>query len=130
VALSLPDYSPYHFLVVEDTASNKQLIDTFLSHTGANLTYAFTGLEAIEAVQEAQKIDLVLMDIRLPEMNGLTATRIIKQMRPGLPILAQTAYAMESDRQACLGAGCDEFLSKPYRKADLIAIINQLLNIR
>lgn len=126
---NLPDYSQYHFLVVEDTSSNKHLIDTFLSRTNARLSYATTGLEAVEAVQDNENIDLILMDIRLPEMNGLTATRIIKQMRPCLPVLAQTAYAMESDRQACIGAGCDDFLSKPYRKSELIIRINGLLRI-
>ncbi len=126
---NLPDYSQYHFLVVEDTSSNKHLIDTFLSRTNARLSYTTTGLEAVEAVRNNENIDLILMDIRLPEMNGLTATRIIKQMRPGLPVLAQTAYAMESDRQACIEAGCDDFLSKPYRKSELIIRINGLLRI-
>lgn len=125
--LMLPDWSKFHFLVVEDTTSNQQLIDTFLSRTGVKLYHAHTGLEAVEAVKETNHFDLVLMDIRLPEMNGLTATRIIKQLRPELPVLAQTAYAMESDRLACMAAGCDDFLPKPYRKAELIQRINLLL---
>jgi CheY-like chemotaxis protein len=123
----VPDYSHFNFLIVEDTDSNKLLIDRFLSRTKANLIYAYTGLEAIDAVQNNPDINLVLMDIRLPEMNGLTATKIIKQMRPELPVLAQTAYAMESDWVACFEAGCNDFLPKPYLKADLISKINHLL---
>lgn len=123
----MPIWTGYTFLVVEDIGSNKQLIDTFLSRTGAKLSFAHTGLEAIEMVKNLSQIDLVLMDIRLPEMNGLTATRIIKQLRPELPVLAQTAYAMESDREMCFAAGCDDFLSKPYRKLELISRINNLL---
>lgn len=127
-AQKLPDWTGYQFLVVEDTDSNKQLIDTFLSRTGARLHFAHTGLEAVEAVQKNPEIGLVLMDIRLPEVNGLTATKIIKQMRPDLPVLAQTAYAMDADRQACYAVGCDDFLSKPYRKSELISRIKELLN--
>lgn len=123
----MPDWSGRTFLVVEDTVSNKALIDTYLRRSGANLIFAYTGLEAVEAVQNEKNIELVLMDIRLPEMNGLTATRIIKQLRPDLPLIAQTAYAMDNDRKACLAAGCDGFLPKPYRKADLIKIIQNYL---
>ncbi|HMM10939.1 MAG TPA: response regulator [Bacteroidales bacterium] len=124
---NLPDWSQYTFLVVEDTMSNKALIETFLSRTGVRLLFAYNGLEAIEAVQSDAKIDLVLMDIRLPDMNGLNATRIIKQIKPELPVLAQTAYAMEADRQACYEAGCDGFIAKPYRINEFISKINSIL---
>lgn len=123
-----PNYSGRTFLVVEDTQSNKALIHTFLSKTGAHLIHASNGLEALEAIENHPHIELVLMDIRLPLMNGYTATRMIKKMKPDLPVIAQTAYAMESDRLACLEAGCDEFLVKPFKKSELIMMVNKFLN--
>jgi CheY-like chemotaxis protein len=67
------------------------------------------------------------MDIRLPDLNGFEITKIIKQKKPNIPIIAQTAYAAETDRQKCLNAGCDDYISKPTDRIKLIDIIRKYL---
>ena len=67
------------------------------------------------------------MDIDLPVMNGYEATKAIKQIRPELPVLAQTAFAMSGEKERCLEAGCDDYLAKPIRKDDLIRVISKLI---
>lgn len=123
----MPDWSDKIFLVVEDTASNFQLISTYLQHTNVKLISVIDGYSAVEQVKSNPSIELVLMDIRLPELNGLKATGLIKTIRPDLKIIAQTAYAMESDKMMCLEAGCDAFIAKPYRRSDLVQIIQSVL---
>lgn len=72
-------------------------------------------------------IDLVLMDIKMPVMDGYEATRQIKKFRPGLPIIAQTAYALEGDLEISIAAGCDDYISKPLNKVILINCLNKFL---
>jgi len=123
----MPDWNDKIFLVVEDTASNFQLISTYLQHTNVKLISVIDGYSAVAEVKANPSISLVLMDIRLPELNGLKATALIKQLRPELKVIAQTAYAMESDRLMCMEAGCDAFIAKPYRRLDLVQIIEDVL---
>ena len=89
------------------------------------------GVEAIEAFQH-QDFDIVLMDVQMPEMDGLEATRKIRKnphpVKSNIPILALTAHAMVSDRQLCLESGMDDYLSKPFKAADLIAKIDVLMS--
>ena len=88
---------------------------------------AVNGEEAIQQIEDNLKIRLVLMDIKMPVMNGFDATRQIKQLRPDLPVIAQTAYASEEDRQKSLGAGCDDYISKPINKELLMSIIRKFV---
>ena len=83
---------------------------------------AKNGLEAVEMVEKGE-YDLVLMDIKMPVMGGLEATKKIKEIRPELPIIAVTANAFDSDRQAAFDAGCDDFLSKPISSDICLATI-------
>lgn len=121
------DWSAYSFLVVEDTQSNFSLIQKYLYKTGVQLLHAENGLDAIQMVKDNPAIDIVLMDIKLPEFNGLKATASIKQLKPSLTVIAQTAFAMESDRELCLNVGCDAFIAKPYRKHELLELIATFL---
>ncbi|HFB61740.1 MAG TPA: response regulator, partial [Bacteroidetes bacterium] len=73
------------------------------------------------------EINLVLMDIKLPRMSGLEATREIKKLRPELPVIAQTAHAFSSDRQEALKAGCDDFITKPIPKDTLLKVVGKYL---
>lgn len=114
-------------LIVEDTISNFQLLETYLSRTGVKIIHADNGYKAIEIVQDNESIDLIVMDIRLPEMNGLIATRKIREINSSIPIIAQTAYAMDTDRELCLNAGCNEFIPKPFRKHELIDVLANYL---
>jgi CheY-like chemotaxis protein len=107
-------------LLVEDNAVNQMLALGMLQKLGLNADLATDGAEAVERVRDTS-YDLILMDIQMPRMDGLTATRAIRSM-PDIRqprIVALTANAMESDRDACLAAGMDDFLSKPFKAAEL-----------
>lgn len=91
--------------------------------THVNLLYAKDGEEAVEMVKTKSDISLVLMDIKMPNMDGYTATRIIKNLQPKLPVIAQTAYAMSEDKQKSLEAGFDDYVSKPIVQEKFIKVI-------
>ncbi len=99
-------------LVVEDEEFNYLFIEEVLSGTEVKILWALNGKEAV-AICETQKIDLVLMDLKMPIMDGYEATKMIKSQKQELPIIAQTAFAMAGDEKKILGAGCDAYLKKP-----------------
>ncbi|MGC8803744.1 MAG: response regulator, partial [Bacteroidales bacterium] len=84
------------------------------------------GLRAFAECLKNPDIDLVLMDVKLPIVNGLESTRLIKKYKPHIKIIAQTAFAMVGDRNRCLNAGCDEYITKPIDPADLFSKIYRL----
>ncbi|UCG27743.1 MAG: PAS domain S-box protein [Bacteroidales bacterium] len=114
-------------LIVEDNLANFEFFKAVLSKTGAGLIRASNGMEAIDLIESGNPIDLVLMDIQMPEMNGYEATRQIKKRWKNIPVIAQTAYAMPHDKEKSLSAGCDDYLSKPIRPDDLIAMVGKYL---
>ena len=114
-------------LVVEDVDTNKIFFDAALRRTNAKILWAKDGQEAIEMFK-ANDIDLVLMDLQLPIMDGYTATREIKKIDAKIPIIAQTAHVMSGEREKCLEAGCDDYLSKPIRLQILIDTLSKYLN--
>lgn len=113
-------------LVVEDDESNSELLRIILEGVGARFIHASTGEEAIEKCMQTKDIDLVLMDIHLPKMSGLEATRQIKSLRADLPIIAHTAYVMANEKDACFEAGCDGYVAKPIKPKLLLPILEQL----
>ncbi|MGC8803211.1 MAG: PAS domain S-box protein, partial [Bacteroidales bacterium] len=114
-----------NILVVEDNFSNFDLIEHLLTQYGASISWAKTGTEALQKISK-NSYHIVLMDIKLPEMDGLTATRLIKQQHPHLPIVAVTAYSSPEDQKEAQEAGCDAFLTKPIDKNELFDIIQAL----
>lgn len=113
-------------LVADDELSNYQQLKISLSNTGAKILHAKNGLEAVEIVQN-NSIDLVLMDIKMPVMNGLEAARKIKSLEKGIPIIAQTAFTLEYDKQNTMESGCDAYLSKPITKSQLLSLISNFI---
>jgi CheY-like chemotaxis protein len=109
-------------LVAEDNEANVRLIERLLGRLGIDTLAVGTGAEAISAVRDGY-FDLVLMDLHMPEMDGLEATRILRAGGYNTPIVALTANAQGSDRQACIAAGMNDYLSKPVRAADLEATL-------
>ncbi|MFC2128244.1 PAS domain S-box protein [Bacteroidota bacterium] len=118
------DWNDKTILIAEDMDESYYLMENFLEETNATVLRAKNGSEAIEKCKKEKKIDLVLMDIRMPDMNGLEATEEIKKFRPDLPILAQTAYAIRGDKEKAYEAGCDDYLSKPISPDLLIEKMN------
>jgi len=115
------------FLVAEDDKFSYKFLEGFLKQTKAEVLRASDGREAVEMCRNNPAIDLVLMDIQMPEMNGLTATEEIKKFNSGLPIIAQTANAINEERLRCMEAGCDDFITKPVNINELYDKINKWL---
>ncbi len=115
-------------LLAEDNEANLQTLEAFLEYAGFEVTIARNGKEAVESVVE-NKPDLALIDIQMPKMDGLEATRIIRQNKnfENLPIIALTALAMPGDKERCLSAGANTYISKPVNFDTLINSINSLL---
>ena len=107
-------------LVAEDEESNFELVRIVLQKR-YRLLRARNGIEAV-TINEDEHPDLILMDIRMPEMNGLDATRIIKEVNHDTPVVALSAYAFDENIREALAAGCDEFMAKPFRVEDLIEV--------
>lgn len=109
------DWSDKTIMIAEDEEVNFVYLQTALATTSINIIRARNGAEAVELARINPLIQLILMDIKMPKMNGLEATRSIKQFRSDIVIIAQTAFAMEEDRNNCFSVGVDDFLSKPVR---------------
>ncbi len=112
-------------LIAEDDATSELLISTAMKSFNAQVLKVRTGIEAIENCRENPDIDLILMDIKMPEMDGYTATRHIRQFNKKVIIIAQTAYGLTGDREKALAAGCDDYVSKPINMKMLIGLIEK-----
>ena len=112
-------------LVAEDEDSNYELVKIVLQKR-YRLLRAHNGIEAV-TINEEEKPDLILMDIRMPEMNGLDATRIIKEVCD-TPVVALSAYAFEENIRDAKNAGCDEFMAKPFKVENLIEMVRKYLD--
>ena len=128
---SSSNFGPLRILLAEDNLVNQRLTALLLEKRGHHVTVASNGNHAIAAMERAE-FDVVLMDVQMPELNGLEATKTIRRkemMGSGrhVPIIAMTAHAMKGDRDACLAAGMDGYLSKPIRASDLFKAVEDLL---
>jgi len=121
------DLSDKTILVVEDVESNFQLLSTYLKRTNVKIIWAMNGKEAVNIMESNNEIDLILMDMQMPVMNGYEATKIIKKKHPKIPIIAETAFALAGDREKILNAGCDDYVSKPINAKELYKKINTFL---
>lgn len=113
-------------LIAEDEKSNFRFLEVLLKKTNVHIIRANNGLEAIELFR-ISRVDLILMDIKMPVMGGLEATREIKKLNKDIPIIALTAYAMQNDANICIEAGCNDYISKPIAKDKLFSILNRYL---
>jgi len=121
-------YSNKTIMIVEDDIYNARYLKEILTNKGFNVIIAKYGKKAIQIIS-SQIVDLVLMDIRLPDMNGYEATYFMKQAKPQLKIIAQTAYAAQEEKQKALVAGCIDYISKPTKRDLLLALISKHLSI-
>ena len=125
-----PQLGSLRILLAEDSLVNQKLAVGLLEKHGHTVDVVENGTAAVRAVRK-QSYDLVLMDIQMPEMDGLEATRVIREMEcihgGHLPIVAMTAHAMKGDRERCLSAGMDGYVAKPIRAKDVFATINRVL---
>jgi PAS domain S-box-containing protein len=118
------DWSEKSILIVEDDYASYEYLRNVLSKTKVEFYWVDSGKKAIEMFLVKSNIDLVLMDIQLPDIDGYYATKEIKSIYPDVHIIAQTAHAFPEDKNKCLQAGCDEFITKPINKKKLLALID------
>ncbi|MFT3737343.1 MAG: ATP-binding protein [Breznakibacter sp.] len=115
------------FLVAEDEEDNFRYIEVALALSNASLIWARDGKEAVEIFRKVGNIDLVLMDIKMPFMDGYMATQEIKRLSTNVPVIAQTAYAMSEEREKSFAAGCDDYIAKPIGYEDLLRTIHKFV---
>ncbi len=125
LSVNFSDKHPLRILIVDDNPVNQRLAEKVLNKLGYLPEIATNGHEAVEAVRQKQ-YDLILMDIQMPEMDGLEATRQIRKLTSIQPVIvAMTANAMQGDKQECLKAGMDDYISKPFKPNDLVGLIEK-----
>jgi PAS domain S-box-containing protein len=120
-------------LLVDDNPVNQKLGERLLVRMGFEITQAWNGLQALERLQ-SQRFDVVLMDCQMPEMDGYEATRALRRagsgvLDPSVPVIAMTAHAMSGDRDRCLAAGMNDYVSKPINPTQLRAVLRAVINL-
>lgn len=122
------DWRDKLILIAEDKQSNYILLKHILKPTGISVERVTTGIEVLEKLENSKdKFDLILMDIKMPEMDGMETIKKIRERNHKIRIIAQTAYAMTDDRKKCIDAGFDEYITKPIRAKELLKLIDKFI---
>lgn len=121
------NFNNYTIMVAEDTPYNYEYLHSILQKTGANVIWAKDGIDVLN-LYNSSKVDLILMDIQLPEISGYEATSQIRKKDTNIPIIAQTAFAMPEEKDKCLKSGCNEVLVKPIMMDDVLTTVAKYLN--
>ncbi len=114
-------------LVAEDDETSEIYLDTLLEDVNKEILHARTGIEAVELCKNNPDTDLILMDIKMPEMSGYDATRKIREFNKDIVIIAQTAYSLTGDKEKAIAAGCNDYITKPIDKKELMGKIEELI---
>jgi len=114
-------------LIVEDDEMSYVYLKEVLKNTHIKIIRAADGKQAVDLVYQHPEIDIILMDIKLPVMDGYEATRKIKEYKKHIPIIAQTAYAMADDKEKSFEVGCDDYITKPINRQRLLDAMNVVL---
>ncbi|HPD64092.1 MAG TPA: response regulator [Bacteroidia bacterium] len=125
--MSQETQKPALILFAEDEYYNYLVVYKMLKYLNVEVIHVENGAEAVRVFKENPDIRLVLMDIKMSGMNGLDATREIKKIRPEVPVIAVTAYALSGDREDILAAGCNDYLAKPIKMEELHEMVNKFL---
>ncbi|MDE5416623.1 response regulator [Labilibaculum sp. DW002] len=125
--VKLIDFSNRRVLIAEDVKSNFKYLNAIIELTDAEVIWAKNGADAIDICKSNDSIDLVLMDIRMPEIGGLDAIKQIKEIDSTIPVVVQTAFALNNEKEECLAAGADDFITKPIDPHKLIEILQKFL---
>ncbi len=129
-----PNYNNYKWenrvvLITEDEEVNFYYLKTIFKKTEAKIIRAKNGKEAVDLIKDFHgDIDLVLMDLNMPVMDGYEAMKIIKSQHPEIPIIAQTAYTLSEDRNKCMKAGFNDYISKPINRVALFRLVSENLS--
>ena len=120
-------FNEQKILVVEDNYMSYKLLEAHLGRSNLKVLHAADGLSALKVFGENPDLELILMDIQLPGMNGLEATEKIREQDQEIPIIAATANVFDDDRQACMKAGCTDFVTKPINFPQLYELLEKHL---
>jgi CheY-like chemotaxis protein len=121
------DWTGKTILIAEDELINFRLLQLMLAKSNVNILHGRDGQKTLELFHENPQINLILMDIKMPELDGCEVTRKIREINPIIPIIAQTAFALEEEKQKSLEAGCTAYITKPINKKNLFQLINSLI---
>ncbi len=122
------DWSNKNILIAEDEPANYLFIEKIIKSTNANLIRAHNGQEAVEELERNENIDLVLMDIYMPEMDGFEATAAIRKIRPEVPIIAQTCYESQIEREKLEKTQFNDFVKKPININKLLVLVEKYMH--
>ncbi|OFX27525.1 MAG: hypothetical protein A2041_03725 [Bacteroidetes bacterium GWA2_31_9b] len=122
------DWEGKVILVAEDDEANFMVLERALAKTKATLIRAENGKEAVKIFKSTPGIDVILMDIRMPLMDGIEATQEIKEIDFKVPIIVQTAFNMSNEKEKSFKAGCDDYISKPINLKELMATISKYID--
>jgi len=114
-------------LIAEDSEMNFILLKKNLESSGAVILWAKNGIELVQIIENKRDIDIILMDISMPKMDGYSATKIIREAGIKTPIIAQSAFIMDEDKDKIIEAGCNDFIEKPFNKEVLFAKIDSYI---
>ena len=123
-----PDLTNKTILIVEDNPENSALLSEYTTLNGGEVLVTAKGKDAIDICRINPNIDLIFMDIRLPDISGVEATKYIKEILPDIPVIAQTAYASTDDMEMCLKAGCDDYIAKPIEMKTFYRIVSKYIH--
>jgi CheY-like chemotaxis protein len=112
-------------LIAEDNKASFIYLSEVINETGAEIVHARTGKEALEICKRDPEIDLVFMDVKMPIMDGREATKEIKSIRPDLPVIAQTAYALNDEKASIIKDGFDAYMSKPLQRDEILSVLKK-----
>ena len=124
----MPDFKHRTILIIDDTEDIHAYFREVLRPTGATLIHSYTGNEAIDIVKNDVGIDIVLADVRLKDMSGIDVIKVIRKMKPHIPIIAQTAFALSGDRDKLIGIGCNDYIPKPISRDTLMSMLIRYLS--
>ncbi|MBU3927556.1 MAG: response regulator, partial [Bacteroidetes bacterium] len=117
--------SSLKIMIAEDDETSRNYISLIINDFTTKILEARTGIETVELCRNTKDLDLILMDIRMPIMNGYEATRLIREFNKEVIIIAQTAFALSGDREKAIEAGCNDYISKPINKNKLLALVQK-----
>lgn len=117
----------FKILIADDDNISVILLINYLKSINADFIIARNGQEALDLFNQNPNLDLILMDIKMPMLDGLEVTRQIKAKNPNIKIIAETAFAMADDERKAIEAGCDAYITKPFNAERLITLVNDLL---
>jgi len=121
------DLSGRKILIAEDDSANYLFIESFLKQTHADILWARDGKEVMDIFKADPSLDMILMDLKMPEINGIDATMAIRKTNKDIPVIALTAYAFADDRENSIKAGCNAYLAKPVKIEQLSEILSSYL---